>query len=110
MEATDGEVGCTELFYFAYIVLLMVEVFFYWQSLNCEFCRRRQLAQLGSASGVYKTLVKYLAGVPEVLTIMHNMSLLCRIFVTYTWFLLKTNMLSWCLVQRLVVNLDKIPG
>ncbi|XP_041024035.1 uncharacterized protein LOC121264800 isoform X2 [Juglans microcarpa x Juglans regia] len=29
--------------------------------------RRRQLAQLGSASGVYKTLVKYLVGVPEVL-------------------------------------------
>eukprot|EP01018_Ginkgo_biloba_P004680 Gb_07074 [translate_table: standard] len=29
--------------------------------------RRRQLAQLGAASGVYKTLVKYLVGVPEVL-------------------------------------------
>ncbi|KAH9308978.1 hypothetical protein KI387_036889, partial [Taxus chinensis] len=29
--------------------------------------RRRQLAQLGSASGVYKTIVKYLVGVPEVL-------------------------------------------
>ncbi|CAK8559947.1 unnamed protein product [Lathyrus sativus] len=29
--------------------------------------RRRQLAQLGSATGVYKTLVKYLVGVPEVL-------------------------------------------
>ncbi|KAF2562533.1 hypothetical protein F2Q70_00013951 [Brassica cretica] len=29
--------------------------------------RRRQLAQLGSASGVYKTLVKYLVGVPQVL-------------------------------------------
>jgi hypothetical protein len=29
--------------------------------------RRRQLAQLGSASGVYKTVVKYLVGVPEVL-------------------------------------------
>lgn len=28
--------------------------------------RRRQLAQLGSATGVYKTLVKYLVGVPEV--------------------------------------------
>ncbi|URD93194.1 hypothetical protein MUK42_00884 [Musa troglodytarum] len=28
---------------------------------------RRQLAQLGSASGVYKTLVKYLVGVPQVL-------------------------------------------
>jgi hypothetical protein len=40
---------------------------FYWQSLNCEFRRRRQLAQLGSASGVYKTVVKYLVGVPEVL-------------------------------------------
>ncbi|XP_058110822.1 uncharacterized protein LOC131253710 isoform X2 [Magnolia sinica] len=29
--------------------------------------RRRQLAQLGAAAGVYKTLVKYLVGVPEVL-------------------------------------------
>nr|KYP62309.1 hypothetical protein KK1_016841 [Cajanus cajan] len=27
--------------------------------------RRRQLAQLGSATGVYKTLVKYLVGVPQ---------------------------------------------
>ena len=30
------------------------------------FSRRRQLAQLGSATGVYKTLVKYLVGVPQV--------------------------------------------
>ncbi|KAL5539286.1 hypothetical protein UlMin_045377 [Ulmus minor] len=29
--------------------------------------RRKQLAQLGSATGVYKTLVKYLVGVPQVL-------------------------------------------
>lgn len=29
--------------------------------------RRRQLAQLGSATGVYKALVKYLVGVPQVL-------------------------------------------
>ncbi|XP_039001800.1 uncharacterized protein LOC120128084 isoform X1 [Hibiscus syriacus] len=29
--------------------------------------RRRQLVQLGSATGVYKTLVKYLVGVPQVL-------------------------------------------
>lgn len=29
--------------------------------------RRRQLAQLGSATGVYKTVVKYLVGVPQVL-------------------------------------------
>lgn len=29
--------------------------------------RRRQLAQLGSATGVFKTLVKYLVGVPQVL-------------------------------------------
>ncbi|KAJ8451305.1 hypothetical protein Cgig2_014077 [Carnegiea gigantea] len=29
--------------------------------------RRRQLAQLGSATGVYKTLMKYLVGVPQVL-------------------------------------------
>lgn len=29
--------------------------------------RRRQLAQLGSATGVYKTIVKYLVGVPQVL-------------------------------------------
>lgn len=28
--------------------------------------RRRLLAQLGSATGVYKTLVKYLVGVPQV--------------------------------------------
>lgn len=32
---------------------------------DCLF-RRRQLAQLGSATGVYKTLVKYLVGVPQV--------------------------------------------
>ncbi|CAN1245767.1 hypothetical protein LINGRAPRIM_LOCUS3032 [Linum grandiflorum] len=35
-----------------------------WQQ---QMERRRQLAQLGSATGVYKTLVKYLVGVPEVL-------------------------------------------
>ncbi|CAL9047350.1 uncharacterized protein LOC103977773 [Musa acuminata AAA Group] len=35
-----------------------------WQQ---QMERRRQLAQLGSASGVYKTLVKYLVGVPQVL-------------------------------------------
>lgn len=29
-------------------------------------CRRKQLAELGSATGVYKTLMKYLVGVPEV--------------------------------------------
>ncbi|PON64995.1 GOLD domain containing protein [Trema orientale] len=29
--------------------------------------RRKQLAQLGSATGVFKTLVKYLVGVPQVL-------------------------------------------
>lgn len=29
--------------------------------------RRKQLAQLGAATGVYKTLVKYLVGVPQVL-------------------------------------------
>lgn len=29
--------------------------------------RRRQLAQLGAATGVYRTLVKYLVGVPQVL-------------------------------------------
>ncbi|XP_020521754.1 uncharacterized protein LOC18432474 isoform X1 [Amborella trichopoda] len=34
---------------------------------NQQMERRRQLAQLGSASGVYKTLVKYLVGVPQVL-------------------------------------------
>ncbi|THG04783.1 hypothetical protein TEA_029611 [Camellia sinensis var. sinensis] len=32
---------------------------------NQQMERRRQLAQLGSATGVYKTLVKYLVGVPE---------------------------------------------
>ncbi|WOK93723.1 hypothetical protein Cni_G02423 [Canna indica] len=35
-----------------------------WQQ---QMERRRQLAQLGSATGVYKTLVKYLVGVPQVL-------------------------------------------
>lgn len=33
---------------------------------NSSLCRRRQLAELGSATGVYKTLMKYLVGVPEV--------------------------------------------
>ncbi|GJX77706.1 hypothetical protein Tco_0324517 [Tanacetum coccineum] len=35
-----------------------------WQQ---QMERRRQLAQLGSAAGVYKTVVKYLVGVPQVL-------------------------------------------
>ncbi|KAK9068965.1 hypothetical protein SSX86_013081 [Deinandra increscens subsp. villosa] len=35
-----------------------------WQQ---QMERRRQLAQLGSATGVYKTVVKYLVGVPQVL-------------------------------------------
>ncbi|XP_074570065.1 uncharacterized protein LOC141826687 [Curcuma longa] len=35
-----------------------------WQQ---QMDRRNQLAQLGSATGVYKTLVKYLVGVPQVL-------------------------------------------
>ncbi|MCO5569646.1 hypothetical protein L7F22_023362 [Adiantum nelumboides] len=35
-----------------------------WQQ---QMDRRRQLAQLGSATGVYKTIVKYLVGVPQVL-------------------------------------------
>lgn len=34
---------------------------------NQQMDRRRQLAQLGSASGVWKTLVKYLVGCPQVL-------------------------------------------
>lgn len=34
---------------------------------NQQMERRRQLAQLGSAQGVYKTVVKYLVGVPQVL-------------------------------------------
>uniref|UniRef100_M4CN71 GOLD domain-containing protein n=1 Tax=Brassica campestris TaxID=3711 RepID=M4CN71_BRACM len=34
---------------------------------QAEVDARRQLAQLGSATGVYKTLVKYLVGVPQVL-------------------------------------------
>lgn len=34
---------------------------------NQQMERRMQLAQLGSATGVYKTLVKYLVGVPQVL-------------------------------------------
>ncbi|KAL1808072.1 hypothetical protein ACET3Z_025062 [Daucus carota] len=34
---------------------------------NQQMERRNQLAQLGSATGVYKTLVKYLVGVPQVL-------------------------------------------
>ncbi|PKA58562.1 hypothetical protein AXF42_Ash008849 [Apostasia shenzhenica] len=33
---------------------------------NQQMERRRQLAQLGSAQGVYKTVVKYLVGVPQV--------------------------------------------
>ena len=33
--------------------------------------RRRQLAQLGSASGVWKTLVKYLVGCPQVHLALH---------------------------------------
>eukprot|EP00250_Pteridium_aquilinum_P012267 c20610_g1_i1 orf=555-1874(-) len=35
-----------------------------WQQ---QMDRRRQLAQLGAATGVYKTIVKYLVGVPQVL-------------------------------------------
>ncbi|XP_076952254.1 uncharacterized protein LOC143625920 [Bidens hawaiensis] len=35
-----------------------------WQQ---QMERRRQLAQLGSAGGVYKTVVKYLVGVPQAL-------------------------------------------
>jgi hypothetical protein len=38
--------------------------------------RRRQLAQLGSATGVYKTLVKYLVGVPQVQSYLLLTSLL----------------------------------
>lgn len=34
---------------------------------NQQMGRRRQLAQLGAAQGVYKALVKYLVGVPQVL-------------------------------------------
>lgn len=34
--------------------------------MNLTSYRRKQLAQLGSATGVYKTLVKYLVGVPQV--------------------------------------------
>jgi hypothetical protein len=34
---------------------------------NQQMERRRQLAQLGSASGVFRTLVKYLVGCPQVL-------------------------------------------
>ncbi|OVA17149.1 GOLD [Macleaya cordata] len=34
---------------------------------NQQMERRRQLAQLGCATGVYKALVKYLVGVPQVL-------------------------------------------
>ncbi|XP_043704527.1 uncharacterized protein LOC122654484 isoform X2 [Telopea speciosissima] len=34
---------------------------------NQQMERRRQLSQLGSATGIYKTLVKYLVGVPQVL-------------------------------------------
>lgn len=37
-------------------------------------CRRRQLAQLGSATGVYKTLVKYLVGVPQVWLRQHALA------------------------------------
>ncbi|KAK1391128.1 GOLD domain-containing protein [Heracleum sosnowskyi] len=34
---------------------------------NQQMERRKQLAQLGGATGVYRTLVKYLVGVPQVL-------------------------------------------
>ncbi|KAL8122512.1 hypothetical protein AgCh_019014 [Apium graveolens] len=34
---------------------------------NQQMERRKQLAQLGAATGVYRTLVKYLVGVPQVL-------------------------------------------
>lgn len=40
----------------------MMNCIFYFHNIS----RRKQLAQLGSATGVYKTLVKYLVGVPEV--------------------------------------------
>ena len=39
--------------------------------------RRRQLAQLGSATGVYKTLVKYLVGVPQVVFFFFLLAFVC---------------------------------
>lgn len=64
METTDGEVFSVSFrfldfglaFRWVYNIGVVIDYLF----------RRRQLAQLGSATGVYKTLVKYLVGVPEV--------------------------------------------
>lgn len=67
METTDGEVRLSLLFLFCFLNAAAA----------CDSCyvliadhpyRRRLLAQLGSATGVYKTLVKYLVGVPQVCT------------------------------------------
>lgn len=50
-------------FYRAY---LFKELENYSFDLKYCLCRRKQLAELGSATGVYKTMMKYLVGVPEV--------------------------------------------
>lgn len=64
METTDGEVFSV-LFRFLVFGLACRWVYNVGVVIDYLF-RRRQLAQLGSATGVYKTLVKYLVGVPEV--------------------------------------------
>lgn len=54
---------------------------------NSSLCRRRQLADLGSATGVYKTLMKYLVGVPEVgLSLFNATAKCCLSFFFYVEF------------------------
>ncbi|CAN6724395.1 unnamed protein product [Malus baccata var. baccata] len=86
---------------------------------NQQMERRRLLAQLGSATGVYKTLVKYLVGVPQVLLdfirqindddgpmeeqrqrygpplySLTTMALLIRLFISLSWGRFETRKLS----------------
>lgn len=60
-------------------VCLLVNSFYHYSLTSSDyfFFRRRQLAQLGSATGVYKTLVKYLVGVPQV-------CIICFCFLGFT--------------------------
>lgn len=56
---------------------------YFYNTLSLLFNRRRQLAQLGSATGVYKTLVKYLVGVPQVLYMLSGVILLSVLNLFY---------------------------
>lgn len=49
------------------------------------FLRRRQLAQLGFATGVYKTLVKYLVGVPQVFLALPPSSIIWKMWNFTYW-------------------------